>query len=65
MSPGNSRYPGTCPAEPVICRTAPDDWLCSWFCHLSPETSKPFWELKFIHRSCRLHGRLPSRQQAL
>ena len=61
VNPVNSRlYPGTRPAQPVLSGTCPDDWLCCWSARTHRETKKVHWELKFIHRSCPQHNRLPA-----
>ena len=61
VNPVNSRlYPGTRPAQPLLSGTCPDDWLCCWSPHIVPDTRKVYWELKFIHRGCCLHNKLPA-----
>ena len=56
MSQTFQRVPGTRPAQPVISYEPPDDWLCCWSVRIDQVTGRPFWELKFIHNGCRLHG---------
>ncbi len=55
MSQTFQRQPGTRPAQPVIEFSPPDDWLCCWSVRQRPDQTV-FWELKFIHNGCRLHG---------
>jgi hypothetical protein len=51
--------PGTRPADMVICDDPPPaDWKCTWAVHRDPLSGNTYWELKFIHAACLVHGRL-------